>query len=820
MRKYYSMIALFMLGWLLLPAAVLALPPTVTISSVTPAIGWSSLDPTINYSVTGACTVYLYVDGVEQSSMSAQAGNNQWFIAPLSVGNHTLQLTAPGGQSSVSYTVDALDEPPVSSTITMTEDAALGEFYDQQNHYNTNDASYIWKNAQLQQNYGITYPQPMIMFSALPFSTDSVYLSTPRLTADAVYAYAKAYRYETDSQKKASYDSLAQAGANLLMCVQSLYSDNGGILDDFNYDHTADLLSTADAVRAFWQCYESFGSSEYYNAAIEATNWIYNHPAYPFTRNQSDPYQWYSVANILGAQINAEALTYEYTGLRKYLDDCLQGAEELMAWQNFTDIRDPWGKNGIPNTAPGGWYYCDYKPDSLPAGDPEDANTYSRINFNKYMHYHTTILDGLIAVLEATGYQYLPWEETQRDNTSFVVFKNKLVSSIMRGLEFMIENQYTGSTTSGGPIYGLLSDCDRDTLVGAQVKGGGLYVGDYDSTREYEVGANFRPDAEALHTLVKAYEVLSQFSTVSNSDLQKVSDLFNGIAHSWNHGKSNYFPGDSQYWDDPEWYLLGQFRNWSSYAEYLSTPISRTLTLVNACFNDQKIRWEFNQAGQQDTVFIESGTSYCGSNALQISDNSTSLGAWGSELLSASPNNSYTATAYAYMLSGNGMALELNFLDKNFQLLSYVNTYVSSPNGGFQPVSVTGTAPSGASYVAVMLVSNIATVNDGYWDDVSISSTSSQSEKSPQDSTKLTIEAFPNPSNPFPEIHYSIGMKEHVRVDVFDVLGRRVETLVNANEEPGQHEVLADKISLSSGVYFCRIEAGPFYKTTKFIILK
>lgn len=65
---------------------------------------------------------------------------------------------------------------------------------------------------------------------------------------------------------------------------------------------------------------------------------------------------------------------------------------------------------------------------------------------------------------------------------------------------------------------------------------------------------------------------------------------------------------------------------------------------------------------------------------------------------------------------------------------------------------------------------------------------------------------YPNPFNPTTNIEFQIADAGFVTLKVYDVLGRRVATLVDEVEQPGSHEVQFDGSHLASGVYFYRIE--------------
>jgi len=79
---------------------------------------------------------------------------------------------------------------------------------------------------------------------------------------------------------------------------------------------------------------------------------------------------------------------------------------------------------------------------------------------------------------------------------------------------------------------------------------------------------------------------------------------------------------------------------------------------------------------------------------------------------------------------------------------------------------------------------------------------------------------YPNPFNPATMINYQLPENRQVRLDVFDILGRHVSTLVNETVEAGYHQVSFDASGLSSGVYLYRIQAGEFVQTRKMLMVK
>jgi len=79
---------------------------------------------------------------------------------------------------------------------------------------------------------------------------------------------------------------------------------------------------------------------------------------------------------------------------------------------------------------------------------------------------------------------------------------------------------------------------------------------------------------------------------------------------------------------------------------------------------------------------------------------------------------------------------------------------------------------------------------------------------------------YPNPFNPVTTIEYALAVQGRVQVEIFNLLGERVKTLVDQNQSAGTHKVEFDGASLSSGVYFYTIKSGDFFKSRKMILLK
>ena len=79
---------------------------------------------------------------------------------------------------------------------------------------------------------------------------------------------------------------------------------------------------------------------------------------------------------------------------------------------------------------------------------------------------------------------------------------------------------------------------------------------------------------------------------------------------------------------------------------------------------------------------------------------------------------------------------------------------------------------------------------------------------------------YPNPFNPVTQIPFELPAAAQVRLDVYDVLGRRVATLVNEQVQAGDHRVSFDATGLSSGVYIARMQARDEVRTLRMMLVK
>ncbi len=85
--------------------------------------------------------------------------------------------------------------------------------------------------------------------------------------------------------------------------------------------------------------------------------------------------------------------------------------------------------------------------------------------------------------------------------------------------------------------------------------------------------------------------------------------------------------------------------------------------------------------------------------------------------------------------------------------------------------------------------------------------------------TRLT-QNYPNPFNPVTTIEYELADDVHVVIDVFDITGRKMATLVDEPQKSGQHVIDWYAGACPSGIYFYRLKAGALTKTRQMLFLK
>jgi len=79
---------------------------------------------------------------------------------------------------------------------------------------------------------------------------------------------------------------------------------------------------------------------------------------------------------------------------------------------------------------------------------------------------------------------------------------------------------------------------------------------------------------------------------------------------------------------------------------------------------------------------------------------------------------------------------------------------------------------------------------------------------------------YPNPFNPVTVVGYQLPVQSDVKLEVFDLLGRRVAVLVDERQAAGTHQAEFDASHLASGVYLYRLQSDDFVQTRQMVLVK
>ena len=115
----------------------------------------------------------------------------------------------------------------------------------------------------------------------------------------------------------------------------------------------------------------------------------------------------------------------------------------------------------------------------------------------------------------------------------------------------------------------------------------------------------------------------------------------------------------------------------------------------------------------------------------------------------------------------------------------------------------------------------VATHGRGVWS-LDITELQTHSETVAEVPEAFVLEGnYPNPFNPSTTIGFSVPSESHIRLTVFDILGRKVATLTDQPYAPGRHSLDWNGSNVASGQYFYRLEVdGHMIDTKSMVLLK
>ena len=84
---------------------------------------------------------------------------------------------------------------------------------------------------------------------------------------------------------------------------------------------------------------------------------------------------------------------------------------------------------------------------------------------------------------------------------------------------------------------------------------------------------------------------------------------------------------------------------------------------------------------------------------------------------------------------------------------------------------------------------------------------------------------YPNPCNPSTVITYSIGNPANVKINIYNIQGQKIKTLINDHQEPGMYDIRWNGVDdqdnhVASGMYIYRLEAGKYITSNKIMLIQ
>ncbi len=218
---------------------------------------------------------------------------------------------------------------------------------------------------------------------------------------------------------------------------------------------------------------------------------------------------------------------------------------------------------------------------------------------------------------------------------------------------------------------------------------------------------------------------------------------------------------------------------------------------------------------------------------LYIMDNTSIKCAQGVFCDNGGLNDSYGANENSIMTiypQEAGTAIKVVFqsfaVDESDRLYIYNGTHENAPEiagspfyGSNIPNEITASNPSDA--LTFHFISD-SEVNAEGWIAEIVATADSQKEYHPTAGlTEFKLYSnYPNPFNPTTSIPFNLAKNCHVTIEIYNMMGQCVSTLLNEHMQTGYHEIEFNAWNMSSGLYLCRLQAGEFSQVMKMMVLK
>jgi hypothetical protein len=208
-------------------------------------------------------------------------------------------------------------------------------------------------------------------------------------------------------------------------------------------------------------------------------------------------------------------------------------------------------------------------------------------------------------------------------------------------------------------------------------------------------------------------------------------------------------------------------------------------------------------------IYVRSANGYCSYSPFEILHDS----------LKANLNDSATVCNSIYKhrcnIIGYWNILGNNVLTKRFMRNQYSGNYIEYVYAmGFGIAGVN--SKEGQNYSSHSLIG--CYVNGVLYGDTLLTGINRISSEVP--SSYSLSQNYPNPFNNSSKFKVQNSKLEHLKITVYDINGKEVQTLVNEVLQPGSYEIMFDGDGLNSGVYFYQLTAGNYRETRRMALIK
>jgi len=178
--------------------------------------------------------------------------------------------------------------------------------------------------------------------------------------------------------------------------------------------------------------------------------------------------------------------------------------------------------------------------------------------------------------------------------------------------------------------------------------------------------------------------------------------------------------------------------------------------------------------------------------------------------------------ACKYMYSGDPESttgwLDSTPADRRFMMSS--GPFHMSP-GDSQEVMIAALITRGTSHLnSVSKLKELASILQVYYESEISIIFKSHSPEPPWMNSYHLLQNYPNPFNNVTRIRYTIPAAHSVKLEIFNAVGERVKTLVNAHQEADTYEVIWDASGFGSGIYFARLTVAQYSFAKKLLLMK